>query len=253
MFLNILAAEFTKLRTTASFWWTTLLFILIGLGWAALTGSTTLPAEGGFPTLWASATATTVYLIGFPVLMIQAVMIVTTEYRYHVQSATYMAVPRRWTVALAKLLLYAAFAAALTFVVVVVGFYLAKWLAPASAGEMFRPFRDAAAQEIMWVYPAAAAMLVMISQGVALLLRQTAGTVALMLIWFMGLEAVFRLIPRVGHRIGSYLPFENLRSFLTDHPLEEVPWGIHGAGAYFLLWAAVAWVLGVVVLQRRDA
>ncbi len=252
MFLNTLAAEFTKLRTTASFWWTTLLFIIIGLGWAALTGSTTMPADAGFPTLWASAIVTTVYLIGFPVLMIQAIMLVTTEYRYNMQSTTYLTTPRRWTVALAKLLLYAAFAAALTFVVVVVGFFLAKWLAPASASEMFRPFRDAAAQEIMWVYPAAAAMLVMISQGVALLLRQTAGAVALMLIWFMGLEAVFTLIPRLGHRIGSYLPFENLRSFVTDHPLEGVPWDTHGAGAYFLLWAAVAWVLGVVVLQRRD-
>ena len=253
MFLNILAAEFTKLRTTASFWWTTLLFIGIGLGWAALTGSTTMPVDGGFPTLWAANIVTTVYLIGFPVLMIQAIMLVTTEYRYHVQSVTYLATPRRWTVALAKLLLYAAFAAALTFVVVVVGFFLAKWLAPQSAGELFRPFQDEAAQEIMWVYPAAAAMLVMFSQGVALLLRQTAGTVALMLIWYMGLEAVFRLIPKVGHRIGAFLPFENLQAFINHYPVEDVPGDVNGAGAYFLLWAAVVWLLGVVALQRRDA
>ena len=253
MFLSILAAEFTKLRTTASFWWTTVLFIVIGLGWAALTGSTTLPADGGFPTLWASNVATTVYLIGFPVLMIQAIMVVTTEYRYHVQSATYLAAPRRWPVVLAKLLLYAAFAAALTFVVLLAGFFLAKGLAPPSAAALFHPLEDPAVQLILWVYPAAAAMLVVFSQGVALLLRQTAGTVALMLIWFMGLEAVFRIIPKVGHRIGAYLPFENLQAFVNDYALESVPWNVQGSGAYFLLWAAGFWLLGVVVLLRRDA
>ena len=253
MFLNTLAAEFTKLRTTASFWWTTVLFVAVGLGWAAMTGATTLEADGGFPTLWAPTIATTVYIIGFPVLMIQAIMLITTEYRYGVQSSTFLATPRRWTVALAKLLLYAAFAAALTFVVVVVGFYLARALAPGSAAEFFDPFNDADAQHIMWVYPAAAAMTVMISQGIALLLRQTAGTVALMLIWFMGLEQVFRLVPKIGADIVGYLPFENLGAFVNGVKLEGIGWDTYGSGAYFLVWAVAAWVAGVVVLQRRDA
>jgi ABC-2 type transport system permease protein len=252
MFLHTLAAEFTKLRTTASFWWTTALFIGLALGWAALTGSTTMEAEGGFPTLWASSTVTAVYLIGFPVLMIQSIMLVTTEYRYQLQSATFLATPRRWTVALAKLLLYAAYAAALTFLVVVAAFFLARSLAPPSAAALFEPFRDGAAQKIMWVYPVAAMMVVMLSQGVALLLRQTAGTVALMLIWFMGLEQIFRLVPKVGHEIVGYLPFENLRAFVDDFALEGVAWEVRGSGAFFLLWAVVVWAAGVVALQRRD-
>ena len=223
----------------------------VGLGWAAMTGATTLEADGGFPTLWAPTIATTVYIIGFPVLMIQAIMLITTEYRYGVQSSTFLATPRRWTVALAKLLLYAAFAAALTFVVVVVGFYLARALAPASAAEFFDPFNDADAQHIMWVYPAAAAMTVMISQGIALLLRQTAGTVALMLIWFMGPS---RCSARAQDRgIVGYLPFENLGAFVNGVKLEGIGWDTYGSGAYFLVWAVAAWVAGVVVLQRRDA
>ena len=253
MFLNTLAAEFTKLRTTASFWWTTVLFVAVGLGWAALTGSTTLEADGGFPTLWASSVVAAVYLIGFPVLMIQSIMLVTTEYRYNLQSTTYLATPRRWTVALAKLLLYAAFAAALTFLVVLAGFFLARSLAPESAAVMFDPLRDAAANGILWVHPAAAAMVVMISQGVALLLRQTAGSVALMLIWFMGLEQIFRVVPRIGQDVVGYLPFENLNAFVNDFSLEGVPWGVNGSGAFFLVWAVAAWGAGVAVLQRRDA
>ncbi|MDO5511693.1 multidrug ABC transporter permease [Corynebacterium sp.] len=253
MFLNTLAAEFTKLRTTASFWWTTVLFVAVGLGWATMTGLTTMEADGGFPTLWAPTIATTVFIIGFPVLIIQAIMLITTEYRYGVQSSSYLATPRRWTVALAKLLLYAAFAAALTFVVVLIGFFVAKALAPASAAELFHPFDDPDAQHIMWVYPAGAAMTVMISQGIALLLRQTAGTVALMLIWFMGLEQVFRLVPRIGADIVGYLPFENLGAFINGVSLEGVRWETYGSGAYFLMWVLIAWIAGVVVLQRRDA
>ncbi|GAB3694228.1 multidrug ABC transporter permease [Corynebacterium nasicanis] len=253
MFLNTLAAEFTKLRTTASFWWTTVLFVALGLGWAAMTGLTTLEADGGFPTLWAATISTTVFIIGFPVLMIQAIMLVTTEYRYHLQSSSYLATPRRWTVALAKLLLYAAFAAVLTFLVVIAGFYLAKALAPDSAADLFHPLDDPGAHHIMWVYPAAAAMTVMISQGVALLLRQTAGTVALMLIWFMGLEQIFRLVPKIGADIVRFLPFENLGAFVNETQLDGVAWNTYGSGAYFLVWALVAWVAGVIVLQRRDA
>ena len=105
----------------------------------------------------------------------------------------------------------------------------------------------------MWVYPAAAALVVMISQGIALLLRQTAGTVALMLIWFMGLEQIFRLVPKFGADIVGYLPFENLNAFVNELTLDGVGWGPYGSGAYFVAWVIVAWVAGVVVLQRRDA
>lgn len=252
MFLNTLAAEFTKLRTTASFWWTTVLFVAISLGWAAMTGAT-VPVTEGIPTLWAASISMAVYAIGFPVLMIQAIMLVTTEYRYGVQSVTYLATPRRWTVALAKLLIYAAFAAGLTFLVVAGGFLLADALAPAVAAEQFHPWSDEEARMILWVYPAAAAMIVKISQGLALLLRQTAGSVALMLIWFMGLEQLFRLVPRIGSDIVRFLPFENLNAFTNGIALDGVPWGPYGSGAYFLAWALALWLFGVVVLQRRDA
>lgn len=252
MFLNTLTAEFTKLRTTASFWWTTALFIVMGLGWAALTGYNTTGTED-IPTLWADPIVTAVYLIGFPVLMIQAVMLVTTEYRYNLQSATYMATPRRWTVALAKLLLYSAYAAALTFLVVVVSFFLAKLLAPASASGMFHPFSDEKAAAIMWTYPAAAALIVFLAQGVALLLQQTAGSVALILIWFMGLENLFRLVPKVGSTIVRYLPFNNLDAFVNGFDVDGVPWNSQGSAAFFLAWAVVLWGAGVVVLHRRDA
>ncbi len=253
MFLHILNAEWTKLVTTRSFWWTTVLFLFFGLGWAAVVGNVTLEAEGGIPTLLPGITVVAVYLVGFTVLMIQAIMVITTEYRYGLQGATYLATPRRWMVVSAKLLLYAVVALALTFVTVFLCFYVAKFMAPPLAGELFTPLSDDTARRILWVYPAATVLLVLFSQGIALLLRQTAGSVALVLIWFMGLESVFLLIPEVGSDIVRYLPFENLTAFVNDSPIDDLGWGAVGSGLYFLAWAAVLWVGGLFVLERRDA
>jgi ABC-2 type transport system permease protein len=69
----------------------------------------------------------------------------------------------------------------------------------------------------------------------------------------MGLEQVFRLVPKIGADIVGYLPFENLGAFVNGVQLEGIGWDTYGSGAYFLVWAVAAWVAGVVVLQRRDA
>lgn len=252
-FLNTLASEWTKLRTTRSFWWTTALFLFFSLGWAAMQGNFTPEAEAGIPPLWASTIVLAVYSFGFTVLIIQAVMVVTTEYRYNLQSVSYLASPQRWLVALAKLVMYVVIAAVLTFLAVIVSYYLAKLLAPASAAELFHPFEDEQALRLMWVYPVAAVMLMTFAQGIALLLRQTTGAVALMLIWFMGVEALVGIIPRVGDRILSYLPMENLEAFINDAAVQNAPWGAGGSGLYFAAWAVALWILGVVALERRDA
>ncbi len=252
-FVHALSSEWTKLRTTRSFWWTTALFLFFSIGWAAMQGNFTAEAEPGFPTLSASTIVLAVYTFGFTVLIIQAVMVVTTEYRYNLQSVTYLATPQRWIVALAKMLLYVVVAAALTFLAVLISYFVAKALAPASASELFDPFEDEQALRLMWVYPLSAALLMLLSQGVALLLRQTTGAVALMLIWFMGIEALVGLIPRVGSDIMPYLPMENFNAFINDMAVADASWGVAGSGLYFAAWAVGLWILGVVALERRDA
>lgn len=246
-FVHALSSEWTKLRTTRSFWWTTALFLFFSLGFAALQGNS---AAG---MLAPSSIVVAVYSFGFTVMIIQAVMVVTTEYRYNLQSVTYLATPQRWVVALAKLVMYAVIAAVLTFLSVLASYYLAKALAPAEVAETFRPFDDDQALRQMWVYPLAAVLLVVFSQGVALLLRQTTGAVALMLIWFMGIEHVIGLIPRVGDDILPYLPMGHFNAFLNDVPVQDAVWGVPGSGLYFAAWAVVLWFLGVLALERRDA
>lgn len=251
MFHHTLLSEWTKLRTTASFWWTTGLVLVFSIGWAALFAALTQDGPGAFMTPELAHSGFLVF--GIPVLMIQAIMVVTTEYRYGLPSSNFLATPRRWQVALAKVLLYAVIAAVLTFVALAGSYWVSDVLAPASVSEWYAPFELDTTQHFLWAYPLGIAILVVFCQGLGLLLRQTAGTVALALIWYLGLEQVLRIIPRVGEEIIRYMPFENFNSVLANVPVQGTEWGVGVSLAIFIAWALVAWIAGVVVLQRRDA
>lgn len=248
MFFNTLASEWIKLRSTKSFWWTSALFLVFSVGMAALMGAFTEGAP-----LTADSAAIGIYMFGFIVIAVQAVMVVTTEYRHRYQSVTYLATPKRWTVAVAKLLLYAVIGMVLTAVTVVLAYLVAGWLASPDVAEAYEPFASESGQRILWVYPVMAGLMILFAQGIALLLRQTAGAVTLVLMWYLALEGVLAMLPRVGEHINNYAPFVNLNAFATNMEVPDVAWGVAGSGIYFGIWAVVIWVLGVFFLQKRDA
>ncbi|MGP6174688.1 multidrug ABC transporter permease [Corynebacterium sp. A21] len=249
MFLNTLSSEWIKLRTTKSFWWTSALFIFFSVGIAALMGG--FSEAGGTPP--PDLIVTGLYMFGFIVIAVQAIMVVTSEYRHKYQSVTYLATPKRWTVAVAKLLLYMVIAMVLTLITVVLCFLVAGWLLPSEMSASYDPFGSESGQRILWIYPVMAAMMVIFSQGIALLLRQTAGAVTLVLMWFLALEEIIGFLPKIGENIKNYLPFGNLNAFVADFAIPDFHWGATGSGLYFLAWAVVIWLVGVIVLQRRDA
>ncbi|WP_459589174.1 ABC transporter permease [Corynebacterium camporealensis] len=260
MLVNTFKAEWTKLHTTRSFWWTTALFFFFVLGWALLMGTTVQEPSPemtamGIPALTADMVLAVLVLMGLPVLMIQAIMVVTTEYRYGVQTTTYMANPRRWMVALVKLVMYAFIAALFVLVGIVVAYALADAVAKPGVSDTFNPFEDDFAQRTLWVYPVAAALLVLFSQGVGLLLRQTAGTVALCLILYLGIESFIAMIPRVGEDIVNFMPFSAFNNWLSDiAPPDNMFWDSStGYLVIFIIWSVVLWVAGVLTLQKRDA
>ncbi|MGD7001518.1 multidrug ABC transporter permease [Corynebacterium halotolerans] len=248
MFLNTLASEWIKLRTTKSFWWTSALFIFFSVGMAALMG-----AFSEDQPLLANGAAVGVYMFGFIVIAVQAVMVVTTEYRHRYQSVTYLATPKRWMVAVAKLLLYLVLGMLLTLVTVALCYLVAGWLAPSEATVAYEPFSSEEGRRLLWAYPVMAGLMIIFSQGIALLLRQTAGAVTLVLMWYLALEGVIAMLPKVGDKIRNYGPFENLNAFVSNFEIQDVPWGVIGSGVYFAVWAVVIWVAGVILLQKRDA
>ena len=258
--LNTLKSEWTKLHTTRSFWWTTFIFLFFVWGWAILNARLTQPAETpedvelGMGIITPDGAVTFLFSLGLPVLMIQAIMIVTTEYRFGTQTITFMATPRRWSVAVVKLLMYAVIAAALTFVAVVGAYLLTEFFAHDEVAAQFQPWDDEMGQKQLWKYPLAAALIVLFSQGLGLLLRSTAGSVAIGLILFLGLDGFVSMIPKVGGKLVNYMPFSAFQSWLMDQTPADAPWKESwGFGLVFLAWALLLWVLGVIVLQKRDA
>ena len=138
--VNLIKSELIKLRSTKALWWTSGLILFFSLGFAPLNGAMTgslLTSEEAQkdPELYMSVVAgigSDMGLSGFlsfgmMIVMIQAVMLVTTEYGANTSKTTLLATPTRWQVPIAKFLVYGVIASVLAFISNVVGTILAKW------------------------------------------------------------------------------------------------------------------------------
>lgn len=242
--INQILAEWTKLRTTASFWWTSGLAIVFGgfygalLGWTAKMSNTPyLPI-----TVIASVMLTTVVVI-----MVQQAMMVTTEYRFGIPATNFRIRPMRWQVGVAKLLLGAVLVAVVTLLTLVVAFVLGDIMAPVAADWIANP----ASRRALWALPLGMTLVTVFTQGIGWIVRNTAGTIVVALGMLLVVESVVGFIPRYGQDVVKFLPFNNLMAFMTNQPTQH--WELSQSVAIFVVWAVVIWISGMVVLTRRDA
>ncbi|WP_018297271.1 ABC transporter permease [Corynebacterium lubricantis] len=244
MIVRNILAEWTKLRTTASFWWTSGLILAIALGFTGLTfglGDNSVlfgASEFIISSFWTGS------LIA---IIVMATMVVTTEYRFKISGTNFQVTPVRWEVAVAKYVLYAVIAAILSFVALVASYMLADALVDGG----FAWTEQETATRALWAVPLAVALMVMFCQGIGWLLRQTAGAITLVLFWWLFLESAVSMIPKVGDAVYKYLPMHNINDFVMNAPGAD--WTIWEAFGIFGIWAVVLWIAGIVVLERRDA
>ncbi|AGS35766.1 ABC transporter [Corynebacterium maris DSM 45190] len=259
---HTLLSEWTKLRTTASFWWTTGLVLVLSIGWAALTtwSLTLLSGDLGGPGAAVVGPMITpdIVLTGFTsfgilIIMIQAAMTVTTEYRYGLPSISFLATPRRGQVALAKALLYAALAAVISGAAAAGAYVVALGVLAGDSPGVFTPFSDPAGQRALWAVPLAMFVLVFLCQGVGMLVRQSAGAIFLLVLWNLVFETAVRLLPRWGEDIHTVLPFVNMDAVIQNTPVYGAEWGVWGSLLIFVAWSLAVWLVGVFALRARDA
>ena len=137
-------------------------------------------------------------------------------------------------------------------------FYLAKAL----AAEPFIPLELNTADDWRQVlgYGPLFAIAAVIAVAVGAILRQSAGAIAILLLWPLLVESLFTLIPTVGEKAGPWLPFAAAYRFLEPttgigqffQPESTGPTPIQGL-LVFAGYAVVLWVIALVVLQKRDA
>lgn len=251
MFTAALAAEWVKLTSTRAALWALGAVAVLGLGTAALVGTT---AYGIMPMAPAKA-AGGVATFGVPVLMVLASMTVTAEYRTQLIRTTFLAIPDRTVVLCAKAVLAAWFAAVCAGLTAFGAVLLARMTAPQLVAAGLSPTAPGTWRTIgaIGLYAAAAAVLAV---AVGALLRSAAAAVAVLLLWPLVVEVVLGVVPETGPRIGPYLPFANAASFTGVHWLPlgyDMRWGPVGGFLYFCAAVAVAFAAAAAVLNRRDA
>lgn len=241
--LNLFPAEWTKLRSTASFWWNSALILVFGAFFGALFGFAS--KLGGMP--YAPLTvAATMALITAIVVIVQASMTVTTEYRFGIPPTNFRVAPKRWQVAVAKLVLGAVLAALATFLGLAVAFTVGDLTAPVPANWV----SNTASRRALWAIPLGMALITLFQQGVGWITRNTAGAVVTGMGMMLLIESIVSFIPRYGADVAKFLPFGNLMAFMTNSPAN---WTLPVSLLIFAVWAVAAWIIGVVLLETRDA
>ena len=257
MFVQILKSEWTKLWSVNSIYWTTGIYLVLCVGFSMLTALLVRMDPNQALSFSVDNLLVLVGQAGFLVLAIQAVLVVTNEYGNNYQSATFLATPNRPLVALAKWLIYALFAAVLTFITVLLCLYMAKFIVGGPIGDSLDVWGDERSQRFMWLYPFQAVVYVTVGQALGWLTRSTAGSIAIVLLTSM-IEGLLSLLPKVGEHIFYLMPFSNFNAFMNKRDIvhmlsgKEAPWGWEGSLWYFLALLAVLVICSMISLQKRD-
>ncbi|GAD83480.1 ABC transporter permease [Nocardia asteroides] len=252
--MGVLAAERIKLTSTRSPWWCSAIVILLGLGLAALIAVVTKAENtqpGEMPTLLTpSVVVSGVSGFGVMVLMIMAALTVTSEYRFGVIRASFLAVPNRSKVVVSKTVLVGVYAAVLTGVLALAAFVVAKLFVGSDAPELVLDGNWRAIYGI----PIYAFLCVVLAIGVGVLVRQSAAAISLIVLWSLLLEGLLGAFGSFGRTVKPFLPFQNANRFLS---VEEVSgnwhWGVWGSLIYFAVFVAIVFAGALVVVNRRDA
>ncbi|MGV9670424.1 ABC transporter permease [Gordonia sp. NPDC003504] len=256
--IDVLRAEQIKIGSIRSPYWCMGLVVLLSIGITALFSAlfTGAPDEtGSSGTEVADGAAMTVLLVGLQqfaviVLMIMAVLGITSEYRFSTIRASFLAVPNRPRVLIAKAVVYVALTVITTLVLAVVCILILQ----AGLGTSVVGFGNSSVIRQIWGTPIFAALCVLLSMGVGALVRQTAGAISIVLVWMLVLETILGSVPRVRDWVGPFLPFANGTRFLSGGSADDVfHWNSYVSLVYFAVVAIVVFVAGVVVTNRRDA
>jgi ABC-2 type transport system permease protein len=249
--MTLIATERIKLFTTRSPWWSMLLALVLSVGFAALIAAN---VQRGNP--FSVSDAEGGYQFSLVVMMVMAALAVTTEYRFNTIKTSFQAVPNRTALLLAKAAVVAVLAAVIGEVAAFASWALARVIHPAStlalSGEA--AWRNVAGMGLVYLVTA------VIAVSVGILIRQTAGAVAILLIYTLLVENLVVLIPKIGQDIQNWMPFTVANHFLTAGSIDDpqsgnshVTLGAWPSLAYFAGIGAVLLIIAIFTANRRDA
>jgi ABC-2 type transport system permease protein len=244
--MSVIAAERIKLTTTRSPWWCAAFGVLATIGVAAI--SMTAEDTPGF----SGVTSTQLgYGLGMAVVMVMAALAVTTEYSVGMIRTTFLAVPNRTVSLLAKTFVVSLAAGLVGLVTAFGSWAMGLALMPGADLALHGPTEWRQVGGVGLVFLVAAVFAV----AVGILVRHTAGAVAIVLTWALMVEQLLALIPGF-ESVVTWLPFQAAKQFvLAGHTPE-------GLGLTGQPWVAMGWfaavsagllAVAIAVARRRDA
>ena len=256
--MHLVASERIKLFSIATPW-VCGVFTLVALAFPA--AITALSAgEAHLPPTVASTQFG--YQLALVAVLVLGALAVTGEYHSGTIHGTFQAVPSRTPVLLAKAALVAGYAFLLGEAAAFAAWLVARILAPDAdlALDSVADWRIVAGTGPVFALAAVCGV------GVGLLLRHTAGAVAVLVGYPLMAENVVLLIPRAGQAIHRWLPLNAVTKFLSGSGeanagrdggnatvLSDSPLPPAWALAYFGAFAVLLLAGGITRARRRDA
>ena len=259
-FAGIVRAEWTKIRSVRSTVWTLLLFVVITVGLTALLTTLVVHNQSG-----PRSAERDVRILSDPVgfilgagiglgqltICVLGVLVITTEYSTGVIRASLLAVPRRLSMLLAKILVFTALMLVLAEMVSFGSFFAGSALLHSMAAVSLSDHNVTRSVIGAGLY---LTVLGLFALAIGLLIRHTAGAIATVIGAVLVVPILTSLLPGSwGAHIDAYLPEQAGSKIFGDRPEAAQLLSAWEGFGIFCLWTLVLLILGAWLLRRRDA
>jgi ABC-type transport system involved in multi-copper enzyme maturation permease subunit len=258
-FAGTLRSEFTKIRSVRSTYWTllALLAVSIGIG-AAISGGTaanwshTSPADRATfdPT---QASVAGLFYLGQLVIVVLGAMVLTAEYSTGMIRTSLTAMPRRVTMYVAKVVVFACVAIVVTLIAAFIAFFLGQALlasthdnATLSQPNVLRAVLGSA------IYVTVCGLFAFAAGAI---LRHTAAAITSVIGLLFVIPILAHLLPRSWYQdLERWLPDAAGRALsVTVGPQPGHLFSPWGQFSVFAVYTVVLLAVGAVLFRRRDA
>ena len=246
--MTLLNVERIKLFSTRSPYWCLVIVLVVAV---AITLPVVMTNGGAFGGLSNGAQWVQ---FGFSVLMVLSALAITTEYRFGTIRTSFLAVPQRSKVLVAKAALLVIISFVIMAVTSALTYLLAKSLHTGSNDADY-DVSSAADWRILWGPAVVGALAAVLGVAVGALVRQSAAALAILLLWPLLVENLFLLFGDFGQRVTPWLPFKAADAVVFGSSLVGSATGPNWWQGLLLFGGVVLVFFGIAlaVVQRRDA
>jgi ABC-2 type transport system permease protein len=244
---NLLRSEWTKIRSVRSTYWTLAITVaaIVGLA-AAFCAAEGPPYGAGFDPV---ATSLAGVLLGQLAIGTLGALVITSEYSTGMIRSTFITAPQRRTVIAAKAAVFAALAFVIGAVASLAAFVVGQSLLGSHGVSLSSP---GALRAVIGV-GLYLGLLAIFAIGLGTIIRSTPGTIVAVLGTLLVLPSIAPVLPdAIRNGVEKYLPSDAGQAIgaTIKSSSSLSPW----AGlAVFAMYAAVALVIGLILVNRRDA